>query len=103
MFGEGMSHRPFKIEWNKKKNLGTTSDQHMTQGQDSLVYYEKYLFVYYEEIKRELNRRPMYEYRCDERLNAEAEGSTLVPHIHWVVCGTGTPKDRNKVNRREVC
>ena len=22
--------------------------------------------------------------------------------IHWVVWGTGTPKDRNEVNRREV-
>jgi hypothetical protein len=25
------------------------------------------------------------------------------PHIHWVVRGTGTPKDRDEVNRREVC
>ncbi len=24
------------------------------------------------------------------------------PHIHWVVWGTGTPKDRDEVNRREV-
>jgi hypothetical protein len=23
--------------------------------------------------------------------------------IHWVSRGTGTPKDRDKVNRREVC
>jgi hypothetical protein len=23
-------------------------------------------------------------------------------HIHWVVRGTGTPKDRDEVNRREV-
>jgi hypothetical protein len=27
-------------------------------------------------IKREINRRPIYEYRCDERLKAKAEGST---------------------------
>ena len=33
-------------------------------------------FVYYEAIKRELNRRPMYEYRCDERLKAKVEEST---------------------------
>ncbi len=26
------------------------------------------LCVYYEEIKRDLNRRLIYEYRCDERL-----------------------------------
>jgi hypothetical protein len=24
-------------------------------------------------------------------------------HIHWVGRGTGTPKDRDEVNRREVC
>jgi hypothetical protein len=27
-------------------------------------------------IKREINRRPIYEYRCDERLKAKTEGST---------------------------
>ncbi len=32
--------------------------------------------VYYESIKRELNRKLMYECRCDERLKAKAEGST---------------------------
>ena len=26
--------------------------------------------------KRELKRRPTYEYRCDERLKAKVEGST---------------------------
>jgi hypothetical protein len=25
------------------------------------------------------------------------------PLIHWVGRGTGTPKDRDEVNRREVC
>ena len=25
-----------------------------------------------------------------------------VSHIHWVGRGTGTPKDRDEVNRREV-
>jgi hypothetical protein len=24
-------------------------------------------------------------------------------HIHWVARGTGTPKDRDEVNKREVC
>ena len=24
-------------------------------------------------------------------------------HIHWVARGPGTPKDRDEVNRREVC
>jgi hypothetical protein len=26
-----------------------------------------------------------------------------VSHIHWVARGTGTPKDRDEVNRRDVC
>jgi hypothetical protein len=25
-----------------------------------------------------------------------------MPHIHWVDRGTGTPKDRDEVKRREV-
>jgi len=25
------------------------------------------------------------------------------PRIHWVPRGTGTPKDRDEVNKREVC
>jgi hypothetical protein len=26
-----------------------------------------------------------------------------MPHMHWVDRGTGIPKDRDEVNRREVC
>jgi hypothetical protein len=26
-----------------------------------------------------------------------------VSHIHWVGLGTGTPKDRDKVNNWDVC
>jgi hypothetical protein len=26
-----------------------------------------------------------------------------MPHIHWVAGGTGTPTDKDKVNRRDVC
>ncbi len=62
------------------------------------------LVVYYESIKRKLNRRLIYECWCDERLKANTEGSIrLTSHIHWVTRGTGTPKDRDEVNRREVC
>ena len=32
--------------------------------------------VYYESIKRELKTRPIYEYRCDERLKTRVEKST---------------------------
>jgi hypothetical protein len=35
-------------------------------------------FVYFEVIKLELNRRLMYECRCDERLNSKVEGSIIL-------------------------
>jgi hypothetical protein len=50
---------------------------------------------YHESIKRGLNRRLIYECRCDEILKSKTE--------HWVVRGTGTPKERDETNRREVC
>ena len=37
--------------------------------------FHVFFCFYYETIKRELKRRPTYEYRCDERLNAKSEGS----------------------------
>ena len=37
------------------------------------------MFVYYEGIKREVNR-DVYECRCDERLKSKGEGSTLLPY-----------------------
>ena len=53
-------------------------------------------WVYYDyAIKRELNRRPMYECRCDERLKVKVRVYT--PHIHWVVRVTGTRKVRDEV------
>jgi hypothetical protein len=36
--------------------------------------------VYYEARKRELNRRLLYECRCDERLKAKAQGSTRLAY-----------------------
>ncbi len=35
-----------------------------------------FLFVYYETIKRELNKRLIFECRCAARLKAKAEGCT---------------------------
>ena len=51
---------------------------------NSLMFAEQFVkfvqqfvkFVYYEAIKRELKRRPIYECRCDERLKTKDEGST---------------------------
>ena len=38
--------------------------------------FGKSLLFYYESIKRELRRSPIYECRCEERLKTKAEGST---------------------------
>ncbi len=58
--------------------------------------------IYYETINRKLNRRLINECRWDERLEVKSEGSTRLVYT-GVVWGTGTPKDRDEVNRREVC
>jgi hypothetical protein len=41
--------------------------------------------VYYQAIKRELNRRLIYECRCDERLKPKTEGSTHL--VYTGLCG----------------
>ena len=41
---------------------------------------QPFLVVYFETINRELKRRLIYECRCDERLKAKAEGSTLLTY-----------------------
>ena len=53
-------------------------------------------------VKRELKRVYRNGCRYNERLNVETGGSKT-HRIHWVGRGTGTPKDRDEVNRREVC
>ena len=45
----------------------------------------RYTVVYYESIKLELNRRLIYECRCDERLKVKAEGSTRLTYTG--LCG----------------
>jgi len=48
------------------------------------------VFVYYEKIKRDLNRILIYECRCNERLKGKDEVSNLPTRleytviIHWV-------------------
>ena len=34
------------------------------------------IVVYYESLKRELKTKPIYEFRCDERLKTKVEEST---------------------------
>ena len=41
---------------------------------------ELVIVVYYETIKRELNKRLIYECRCDERLKDTGEGSTCLTY-----------------------
>jgi hypothetical protein len=41
-----------------------------------------------------VDQPPISECQCDERLKTKLR--------HWVVRGTGTPKDKDEVNRREV-
>ncbi len=44
-----------------------------------------FIVVYYESIKRELKRRLIYEYRCDERLKTKNEESTRLADTGLVV------------------
>ena len=61
-------------------------------------------FVYYESIKRELKRRLIYEYRCDERLKTKSEESTRLGDTGLVVeLEHLKSQDKDEVNRREVC
>ena len=42
-------------------------------------------FVYYESIKGELQRRPIYECRCDERLQTKTKKFTRLPYTGLVL------------------
>jgi len=52
-------------------------------------------FVYYESINREVKRRLVYEYRCDERLKTKTEESTRLSYT-GVVCLLWIDKARGK-------
>jgi hypothetical protein len=41
------------------------------------------LEVYYESIKRELNKRLIFDCRCDARLKAKVEGCTRLTYTMW--------------------
>jgi hypothetical protein len=58
------------------------------------------MFLLMESIKRELQRRPIYECRCDEFEDDKLKLRGL--HVSDTLGGSGTPKDRDEVNRREV-
>ncbi len=58
-------------------------------------------FVYYEWITRELKWRPIWVTVWWKTKNSS--WGIYTSHTHWIPRGTGTPKDREQVNRREVC
>ena len=60
------------------------------------------MFVYYESIKRELQIRPIYECRCDERLQTKSKEFTRLLYT-GLFGGLEHLKDRDEVNRREDC
>ena len=49
------------------------------------VVFVFYYCVYYESIKQKINKRLIYECRCDERLKVTGEGSTRLGYTGW--CG----------------
>jgi hypothetical protein len=55
------------------------------KGRDEVNRREGSKFVYYESINRELKRRLIYEYRCDERLKTKNEISTRLVDTGLVV------------------
>ena len=62
--------------------------------------WEGSFFVYYESIKQELNKRLIFESRCDARLKDKVEGCTRLAYT--VAWGTVVPKDKDEVNKRSV-
>ena len=55
----------------------------------------KVFIVYYESIKRELKIKPVYECRCDERLQTKTKRFTLLSY-------TGLVVEHQKI-RRDLC
>ena len=52
---------------------------------NSIPSYTKFFVVYYESIKRELKIKPIYECRCDERLQTKTKRFTLLSYTGLVV------------------
>ena len=58
--------------------------------------------VYYESLKRALQTKTIYGYRCDERLKTNVEESTRLTYTP-LCAELKTPKDRDEVNKRDAC
>jgi hypothetical protein len=70
--------RAKRVTEDQYSSIGSTLDKTLTPED---------FFVYYETIHRELNKRHIYECRCDERLKAKDEGSTCLTYtvLDWMV------------------
>ena len=60
----------------------------INKAKDKQIYrisWEIQIVVYYESLNRELKTKPMYEFRCDERLKTKVEESTRLACTFIVV------------------
>ena len=60
-------------------------------------------FVYYESINRELKIRPIYECRCDERLQTKVKEFTRLSYTGLIGGLEHLKIMRDEVNKREDC
>jgi hypothetical protein len=67
---------------------------------DVIVIPDLSLFVHYESMKRQLKRRLIYEYRCDERLKTKTEESTLLVDVEIYTTQTSEESTRHSSARR---
>jgi hypothetical protein len=52
------------------------SDDHVPRKATTAKFLFLEIVVYYESLKRELKTKPIYEFRCDERLQTKSEEFT---------------------------
>ena len=64
---------------------GGSGTDHGHIAQTELLKFQRFgVLIYYKEKKRDLKRRPTYEYRYDERL--KVEGSTRLVYTGLLLC-----------------
>ena len=63
---------------NEESGNGESTDSEVT----SLLSYT--MFVYYESTKRDLNKRLIFDSRCDTRLKGKVEGCTRLTYTMWI-------------------
>jgi hypothetical protein len=76
----------FEEERGKKKEKKTYYHRHIIRDHENILseITKKNTVVYYESIKRELKIKPIYECRCDERLQTKTKRFTRLSYT-WLV------------------